>query len=420
MKTNILSIQNHPFGDLTFVGDLLFRLYPTTSVYSNSENDVIILEWADQNDTGENIYFIYQVSPLHLKKYIGLELSHLNLIYSAVSEIALVFSGELEQTKQFSIVNIRELDSTFLPFEDAFFIPEESDDLEIISDHFRLNEIDLDEAPLDLPIDVLNLHLKEGKSVGFGKADTRVLGNVLSNFEELYNEVAKDHIRGVNRDIRISRADKQYLEELSQTEVTRVIAASLSLFIKPKKNQVRQQEIEGQIVERDDAIILFEKLGDLIENSHTEEKIKAIKDSYSAPVFQKLQSFAQTVTKNDLSININYRPSENAKARQLNINKVSGNKIIDSVVSTSTNTEETLNVIGKFTAINCRTKHFSFINEDESEEFTGYFDQVLGGLERLNFTTNYKIKIHRTIFFDRGNRNRQPRIWILSYEIYNG
>ena len=271
-----------------------------------------------------------------------------------------------------------------------------------------------------MPIDVLNLHLKEGKSVGFGRVDTKVLGSVLSNFEELYHEVAKDHLLGVNRDVKISLSDNRYLQELSQTEVTRVIAASFSLLIKPKKNQKRPQVIKGEKVEMDDAVVLFEKIGGLIENSNSEETIKTIKNEYSISVFQKLQSFAQTITKNDLSININYKPSIDNEAKQFNINRISGNKIIDSVVSTSTKTEETLFVIGRYTAINCRTKHFTFISEDESEEFAGYFDKILGGLERLNFTATYKIKIHRTIYHDIGKKSRLPTIWILSYEVYSG
>ena len=196
------------------------------------------------------------------------------------------------------------------------------------------------------------------------------------------------------------------------------MAASFSVLLKPKQNKVRVTVLKGEKVENDDAIVLFEKIGKLIENSNSEEKITTIKNEYSNPVFQKLQSFAQTITKHDISIDINYKLKEKIGLKQFNINKVSGNKIIDSVLSTSSKTEEKIFLNGKFTAINCRTGHFSFKNEENADEISGYFDAILGGLESLNFTNNYKILIHKTIFNDKGNNRRKPEVWILKYELF--
>ncbi|MBP5994261.1 MAG: hypothetical protein KA736_01045 [Crocinitomicaceae bacterium] len=418
MKSNLFTLETNPFGELIFVGDLLFKMCPTTSVYTNSKNEVIIHEWADLNENGDDINFIYNVSPINLKRYINLEISHLDLIRSAIYGKVIIFEGHFAKSNNFSLCDIFDIDITYLPSKDAFFMPNETEDIEVISREFKLEDVDLIENQLDIPDDVLNLHLKEGDSVGYGRVDTYVLGNVLSNFEELYKEVAKDHILGVSRQNEISKSEKQYLLGFSHTEVTRVMAASFSILLKPKQNKVRFTELKGEEVKNDDAIVLFEKIGKLIENSNSEEKISTISNEYSNSVFQKLQSFAQTVTKHDISIDINYKLKEKIGLKQFNINKVSGNKIIDSVLSTSSKTEEKILLNGKFTAINCRTAHFSFKSDDNADEISGYFDAILGGLESLNFTNNYKILIHKTIFNDKGNNRRKPEVWILKYELF--
>ena len=65
-----------PYKDLSLVGALLFKEYPSTLVYSDKNKLPYVVEWVDVDDNGLDKFFIYQTTPIILKQYIENKISH--------------------------------------------------------------------------------------------------------------------------------------------------------------------------------------------------------------------------------------------------------------------------------------------------------------------------------------------------------
>ena len=100
--------------NLTIVDILLFGEFPSTVVYSDLNNDVLIVEWIDI-ENGVDKYFIYEVTYQDLKKFIKYETSHYDIVKCAVGGHAIFFEGSLEDPKNVHSVDVIDIHEDHLP-----------------------------------------------------------------------------------------------------------------------------------------------------------------------------------------------------------------------------------------------------------------------------------------------------------------
>ncbi len=126
--------------DLSFVGSILFKEYPSTLVYSYKNKSPYIVEWVDISDNGVDKYFIYNTSKDNLKKYFDRKISHKELILSAENGIVVFFEGKIEHPKNISMSGIEFINKEYLPSQESFFEKNDSDDIDKIISYFELNK----------------------------------------------------------------------------------------------------------------------------------------------------------------------------------------------------------------------------------------------------------------------------------------
>lgn len=130
--------------DLLLVGNLLFKEYPSTMIYSFSENkDPYIVEWVDIDislNSSIDKYFIYKTSKESLSKYFEKKISHRELILSCDNGTVVFFDGELEQPENIKMDDVNLIKEDYLPSQKSFFDKNDTDDLDEIISFFELNK----------------------------------------------------------------------------------------------------------------------------------------------------------------------------------------------------------------------------------------------------------------------------------------
>lgn len=131
--------------DLLLVGNILFKEYPSTIIYSFGENkDPYIVEWVDIDiSLGSSLdkYFIYKTSKDNLSKYFEKKISHRELILSCENGAVVFFDGELEQPENIKMDDVKLIKEDYLPSQKSFFDKNDTYDLDKIIYFFELNKI---------------------------------------------------------------------------------------------------------------------------------------------------------------------------------------------------------------------------------------------------------------------------------------
>jgi len=417
--TNSINI-NSPFGNLKFIGDLLCRHYPTTSVYCNDENIPVIVEWIDENENGDDEFIIYQSTKETLKDFISGKISHLDLINKASGQFFSFNNGLSNAT--FNETNLKRIGKRNLPSNFSFFIRKESLDIDTIELVLEIQDIQeedenyfeqLKNHSREINTGLYRIHINNGSNVGHGTADTKILGQMLINFEELYFEVAKDIFRGAERVNEITTIeDEQNFILSSHTEVVIQEAASFSIYLKSKGNlryrihdapaETIIEDIKDENVEENFENFqfvsdeIFSNVNSIIKNSSDVKSLDRIKKSYSPGVFAKVKNLAETIFTHKLVVDMDYYNPISHFASRRSLLPSNAHGIFVSVENTSFKNIENFNFRGKFTSITTNTGHFIIQSVEDESTFSGYFSDLLyDNISSLNFITEYNVVIEQ-------------------------
>jgi hypothetical protein len=421
------------FGKLNYVGTLLFKEYPSTVVYSSERKIPVIVEWIDVNDDDVDQFFLYETSIKSLKDYIDGKKTHLELIQTAINSNVWFFDNTIHEPRNIIKSKIKDIAKEYLPSSEAYFDNRDSTDtIEILNFFQQISQIkerttkhpgivirpnkeflELREAVADYRVlsdddkglevytkrinsELLRIHLNLNKYVNHGRAQTDILANTLIGLDDLYAELVTDNFKGKDRNIKIKKAkEKNRFNSIAHTEVVLTAAKSFSVYVRPMTGQTEFDFDDSNSSFRAAGEAIFREMLDVIEKTSSSEKIDAIKNKYNSNVFDKIKILAEHIKKNDLSIDIGYYSPVTNKGWDKNIDLLAADNIINSIEKSVIKHDRKFNVIGKFTALNCKTAHFTFLTNDE-DEYTGYFDELIKeSMANLNFVDFYKLVVSR-------------------------
>lgn len=410
MITKGININNNPFGKLNFLGILASLDFPTTRLFTDNNNELIVVEWADELEDSSDLFYMYKILPQDFKLFLKKQISHLQLIMKSRNNTLVLFQGDLNKANNFYILGNSSIDIDFLPDGDIYFDEEDCPDYTVIDNYVSTYlsniQIELDDkydqkkvlqnVAKEYGSEVINLHANSGKHVDFGKIDTATLGEMLSSFQNLYSEVTTDRYMGKDRANKLKKAQKFELEKMKQTEVLVSHAASFSLFIKPKTtyyefNIELHDEIDSQVIESSEVIL--HDIHKLISESQTTESLGNISGKYSYQTFDKLHKFAQQIKKFELNLDLNFFSPTSQRYIEYSFVDNTADYIVTNLESFKIVDDDKLTNKGKFIAINCKTFHFTFKSFDDTE-YSGYFDSLIkDSAPTLNFVDVYDIII---------------------------
>jgi len=238
--------------------------------------------------------------------------------------------------------------------------------------------------------EAINLHLQNGKGVGFGRINTRLLGDTLVKFDEFYREVAYDSILGNHRgEIKLPKKEKDKLIRLAATEIVASKAASYSIIMRPFAADYNLF----------DSVSSFEKVASQIFNLISEvsdiDLLPNIYHDYSDFVIKSYQIFLEQIVNDEITIDLKWFSPQKNEGYSKQLNPYSANQSLINLAKLGSETFDKIIVRGKFTAINCKTAYFTF-NSNDDETYQGYFDKLIReSAYTLNFQELYEVTIER-------------------------
>jgi len=394
MSNNIKS----PFGEIQYLGNLLSKAYPTTLLFYDQNKIPVVVEWIDVDDNGNDIYYIFKTLKSNLENYLRGNISHLEYINLAEKKEYYKFHNSIFNT-DFKKLNHKKLDKNSLPNKSSFFHEDLSDDYKSIADFFGIKFISqedkdnyfnkLKEYSKNSKAGLFRVHLNEGNNIGHGTADTKVLGELLMNFENLYHETALDVIKGHERKAKINNLPENVsITKMSSTEVYLQEAASFSIYLKSKTDSNSNSKTYSFFSDE-----IFDKINILVSNASDKKNLESIKSSYSPTVFDSLKNFSEIIYENKIIIDLDYyNTNSNYRFSQV-IKPYEANNIYENIISSSHETETNLYFIGNFIMLNTKTGYFSFLSV-EKIEISGYVsNQIKESMISFNFKNLYKVTI---------------------------
>lgn len=400
---NLSGIHTEKLGLPTnkFVGNLLFAEFLTTIIFSDEENNPIIKEWVDCSDDGEiDRYFYYKSSRFWLKKFINGIISHQDLILNSIDGLLHFQDESNSKTLNNYIISNNYLPNEYKPSSDFFLNEDDAVDIDKIKDYFEL-EKEKDSIPIKETIkeisiakksETLNIHLHQGRGIGFGTVNTEILGKTLTKFDKLYKDVALDIHLGKNRgESKLTKAKKEKLNPFVSTEVYWNIAASYSVLIRPKASEY------DLFKQTSNTEIIAQRVFLLLNNSEDSELLKNEYLQHSDFTMNSYKAFLKNIYELELNLELNWFSPLNFNELDQNINYKEANARLKIIENLNVVDNDNFTQIGKFRALNCDTGHYNFVSND-SEQFNGYFDKLIKeGSDRINFIDIYEIKISRQI-----------------------
>lgn len=401
------------------IGTVLFAEFPTTVLFYDKNNILIIKEWADCSDDGNiDRYFYYKTDKLNVARFIDNKITHLDLIRNSLDGLVYFQDQKDDEVTDFTILSVNRIPNSYLPSSSFKLNKKDIVDYYAINEILKFNEIDtkidiqekVKEFAIHNKSEIYNLHIKKGDGVGFGTIKTETLGKTLIKFENFYENIALDVLIGKARgtvDLKTKENKEKFI--YANSEVVGSMAASYSLLIRPFQSELNLF----------DELSSSEKIANetfaLLNNSLEIDKLKNEYTKHSEYTISAYKGFLKEIYSLELDIDISWISDKKELNYNQRINYNLANKIVNDIDNLNTTSEDNLKKIGKFRAINCDTGHFTFISNDD-EQFTGYFDkQIREGSEQIVFTKIYEISIQRKIIKDASKEEPQIKDLIIGF-----
>lgn len=401
------------------IGTILFAEFPTTTLYYDADNNLVIKEWADCSDDGKvDRFFYYKTSKENVARFLINKLSHLDLIRNSSDGLVYFQDDSVDGVSDFIIVSANKIPKSYLPSSRFVLRKEDIVDFSKIDQTLDLSNVDTNieltsvvkEFASQKKSEIYNLHIKKGDGVGFGTIKTETLGKTLIKFENLYENVALDVLIGKERGT-VDLKSKQNKEKFmyANSEVVGSIAASYSLLIRPYQTDINLFE------ELSSSEKIANETFALLNNSVELEKLKSEYLRHSEYTISAFKGLLKEIYSLELDIDFSWVSDRKELNYNQRINYNLANKIVSDIDALNTTNDDNFKKKGKFRAVNCDTGHFTFISNDE-EQFTGYFDkQIREGSEQIVFTKIYEISIQRKIIKDASKEEPQIKDSIVGF-----
>jgi hypothetical protein len=218
---------------------------------------------------------------------------------------------------------------------------------------------------------------------------TLTFGKTMAAFDDLHKEVVMDYD---------SKKDLAILDPKNKTK--KINAAVTELFFKKTTASclyVKRRaatDLFSHTDNDDDKIAAY--LFTLFEDSSTKERLLKTYENYNYLVLKAYKSFLTEITRLNIYLQVSWVDENNSTVFEKTFTADIARVIIDNIAEIHAVQANSKMVQGKFLAINCKNRSFTF--SSVGEEYKGRFDaqsQLNVKLADLNFASIYKVSIQQ-------------------------
>jgi hypothetical protein len=125
--------------NLYSIGDLVVAYYPLHSLYRDDRGSLYMCSWVERDDSHSR-WLLYEVSLNSLGQYIKAEISHLDLLKTALNDYICFDVDVNEVNSNIVKCTFESLPISYIPKSTAYFSESASTDIEYIRQYFEENK----------------------------------------------------------------------------------------------------------------------------------------------------------------------------------------------------------------------------------------------------------------------------------------
>lgn len=380
-----LKIESFPIKGLYKIDDLIYFDGPLLSFYSNDSGDNYLYYWVDVDDFC-NRWVVFSVELSELNDYLNGITTLYSLIHSSLTGYLLDLDDNLA-TKNVLLIQISDLPDDYIPEIKSIYSCENTSE-EIFLKYYSKKH----------KKGILQAHFSGGNEIGYGTMNLHLFSKLMNDFTNLNEglgnsfyklEKKKQEIRNKNKKEDKEKAIKKadYLNAFKFDVVT-TQAASFSVLLKTVDQEIG---FEGTPTRADKYI---EFLTGFLSGSTTLNTLKEYARIIDVSTINHYESFLKLVDESHSKFQLGYlnTVSKSSYSNQIDSNKAK--LIINNLQILDFESDETLNIAGKFVALNIKAGKYTFESTDEKSSGT-LRGEALKKCFEIAFNKTYNVEIQR-------------------------
>lgn len=379
-----LKIESFPVKGLYKIDDLIYFDGPLLSFHTNDGGDNYLYYWVDVDDYC-NRWIVFPVELAQLNDYLNEKSTLYSLITSSLTGYVLDLDDNLE-AQDVLLIQISDLPDDYLPEINSKYNCEKTSE-----------EIFLNYYSKKYKKGILQTHFSGGNEIGYGTMDLHLFSKLMNNFTDFNDGLGnsfykiekknQEFRKKENKDNKEKTIKKVDFQNAYKFEILTARAASFSVLLKPVDEEIG---FEGTPTRADKYI---EFLTAFLSGS---EKLETLKKYTHIDIstINHYESFLKLVDESHSKFQIGYlnTVSKSTFSNQIDANQAQ--RIIKNLQTLDFENDETLNIIGKFVALNIKAGKYSFESADDKS--SGVLrGEALKKCFEIAFNKTYQVEIQR-------------------------
>lgn len=380
-----LKIESFPVKGLYKIDDLIYFDGPLLSFYTNDGGDNYLYYWVDVDDFC-NRWVVFPVDLAELNDYLNEKCTLYSLITSSLTGYLLDLDDNLD-TQDVLLIQISDLPDDYIPEINSIYNCEKTSE-----------EIFLNYYSKKYKKGILQTHFSGGNEIGYGTMDLHLFSKLMNNFTDLNDglgnsfykiEKKKQEVRKKgNKENKEKTIKKIDFQNAYKFEILTARAASFSILLKPVDEEIG---FEGTPTRADKYI---EFLTGFLTGSQTLDTLKEYARQIDVSTINHYESFLKLVDESHSKFQIGYLNSVSKSTFTNHIDANQAQRIINNLQTLDFESDETLNIIGKFVALNIKAGKYTFESSDDKSSGT-LRGEALTKCFEIAFNKSYKVEIQR-------------------------
>jgi hypothetical protein len=380
-----LKIESFPVKGLYKIDDLIYFDGPLLSFYANDGGDNYLYYWVDVDDFC-NRWVVFPVELAELNDYLNGKITLYSLVNSSLTGYIVDLDDDLE-TQNVLLIQISDLPADYLPEINSIYSCERTSE-----------EIFLNYYSKKYKKGILQTHFSGGNKIGYGTMNLHLFSKLMNNFTDLNDGLGNSFYKTEKKRQEFRNKDKKEDKEKAirksdylntfKFDIVTTQAASFSVLLKTVDQEIG---FDGTPTRADKYI---EFLSGFLSGSETLDTLKEYAHQIDASTINHYESFLKLVDESHSKFQIGYlnTVSKSAFSNQIDANQAQ--RIIYNLQILDFESEETLNIIGKFVALNIKAGKYTFESSDDKSSGTLRGEALKKCLE-IAFNKTYQVEIQR-------------------------
>ncbi|MDJ1471582.1 hypothetical protein [Xanthocytophaga flava] len=393
------------FPSLRKIADLIYKGQPLLSHFVSEGGEHYLFYWIE-GDLLQNRWLVCRVRLEQLVKYTDRKLSLQNIFLAPPD--GFLYSLETDNGSELQYRNVQILFPADIPARQL--PPKDS----LYKGNPHAQPVDLLNLSAQYDSGLLQIHFSESPKVGYGTIDLSLLAPALNHLYEIADGLGLSYYKKQTdtRHLteRFVREDhKKLITTASHYELLHTLPGSFTILLRPRNQQL---PMFGQESEPDK----FSRYWyEFIQASFDFEKLKVFADQIDGRVVTSYQNLLKLIKTNRLQLQLKWANHYTQLQWQQGIGYQDAGQILENLNRLEYLSDRTIQLTGKFVALNIRSNLYVFEADDKSVSKGMVTPTLHASMSLLYFNRRYEVVIQRVETKQAGKPKPKTKDLLISF-----